>query len=320
MPAAEEVCSGVWRIPLALPWPGAAPANTWALAAGDGVVLVDTGLHASGSSEALAAGLAAAGFAPSDVRLLACTHAHGDHVGQAATVCHAAGCELWLHADHRHGFAPLADIESEIARRLATGRRCGVPEDALAAYAAAIRSQDLGVAAIPRVHRVLCDGVQIEADSGLWQVIETPGHAPSHVCLFEPQAGLLISGDHLMQRPSIAFEHGWTPEPVGDLLRSLDRCERLDARLCLPGHGEPFDDVPRCVAATRAAVQQRLDAVREALAEGASTPLEIAEHAYAPITGADGAGWMFAETLCLLEHLERRGDARLGEPLRWERP
>jgi glyoxylase-like metal-dependent hydrolase (beta-lactamase superfamily II) len=89
---ADEVCAGVWRIPLDLPWPGALPANVWALAAGDGVVLVDTGLHASGSFEALCAGLAAAGFAIADVQLLACTHAHADHVGQAATVCEAAGC------------------------------------------------------------------------------------------------------------------------------------------------------------------------------------------------------------------------------------
>jgi glyoxylase-like metal-dependent hydrolase (beta-lactamase superfamily II) len=316
--AADEVCPGVWRIALDLPWPGAAPANAWALAAGDGIVLVDTGLHAEGSLEALSAGLAAAGSALTDIRLLICTHAHGDHVGQAATVCEAAGCELWLHADHRHGFAPLGDIEAEIARRQATGRRCGVPEDALDAYAAAIRGQDLGVAAIPRVHGLLADGVEIAADSGRWQVIETAGHAPSHVCLFEPQAGLLISGDHLLQRPSIAFEHGWTPDPVGDLLRSIDRTDALGAQRCLPGHGEAFDDVSASVAATRAGVRQRREAVAGALAGGASTPLEIAERAYAAIVGEDGAGWMFAETLCLLEHLELRGEVRLAEALRWQ--
>jgi len=27
---------------------------------------------------------------------------------------------------------------------------------------------------------------------------------------------------------------------------------------------------------------------------------------------------MFAEMLCVLEHLELRGEARLGAPLRWE--
>ena len=85
-----------------------------------------------------------------------------------------------------------------------------------------------------------------------------------------------------------------------------------------PGHGEPFDDVSASVAATRAAVRQRLGAVSDALAAGASTPLEIAERAYAPIVGEDGAGWMFAETLCLLEHLELRSEVRLTEALRWQ--
>ena len=32
----------------------------------------------------------------------------------------------------------------------------------------------------------------------------------------------------------------------------------------------------------------------------------------------NGAGWMFAETLCLLEHLERRSEVRLTEALRWQ--
>ena len=315
---AQEVAPGVWRLALDLPWPGAPPANAWALAAGDGVVLVDTGMSCEGSLEQLRDGLAGAGFEPGDVRLVACTHAHGDHVGLAAPVCEAAGCELWLHADHRHGLAPLRDIDAEIARRVAVGRRCGVPDAALAALAAAIAAQDLGIAGVPRADRVLRDGVAIETDAGSWQVVETPGHAPSHVCLFEPSAGLLLSGDHVLERVSLGLDHGFTPDPAGELLRSLARVEALGARRCLPGHGDPFDDVGAAIAATRAALHERLDAVRAALAAGARTPLEVAQHAYAASHGDDGAGWMFGEALCLLEHLELRGEVRLGEPARFE--
>ena len=281
------------------------------------MVVVDTGLSCEGSFAALTDGLAGAGFAVADVRLVVCTHAHADHVGQAAPLAEAAGCELWLHADHRHGTSPPLDLEAEVARRLATGRRCGVPDDALAAYAAALRAQDLGIAGAPRPDRVLRDGVEIATDSGRWQVIETPGHAPSHVCLFEPDAGVLLSGDHLLERPSLGFDHGFTPDPVGELGRSLERIEALEARLCLPGHGEPFDDVDAAIAATRAAVAERLSAVRAALADGARTAVEVAQGAYAPFVGDEQAGWMFAEALCMLEHLERRGEAAPAEPLRW---
>lgn len=313
-----ELAAGIRRIPIDLPWPGAPAANVWALSAGDGVVVVDTGLSCEGSFTALTDGLAGAGFGVADVRLVVCTHAHGDHIGQAAPLAEAAGCELWMHADHRHGTSPVADIEGEIARRVATGRRCGVPDDALVAYADAIRAQDLGVAGVPRPDRSLRDGVEIATDVGRWVVVETPGHAPSHVCLFEPDGGFLLSGDHLLERASLGFDHGFTLDPVGELLASLHRVEALDARLCLPGHGEPFTDVRAAIAATHAAVDERLDSVRAALAAGASSAVEVAQLAYGPFAGEDQAVWMFAEALCMLEHLELRAEARLHAPLRWD--
>ena len=82
-------------------------------------------------------------------------------------------------------------------------------------------------------------------------MIETPGHAPSHVCLHQPERRLLISGDHLLGRVSLYFDYGHTPDPVGEFLRSLDVVERLDARLCLAGHGRPFTDVAGHIGANR---------------------------------------------------------------------
>ncbi|MCW3048878.1 MAG: fold metallo-hydrolase, partial [Solirubrobacterales bacterium] len=39
----ERVLPGVWRLRLPLPWPGVPHCNAWAVAAGDGIVLFDTG-------------------------------------------------------------------------------------------------------------------------------------------------------------------------------------------------------------------------------------------------------------------------------------
>ena len=57
-------------------------------------------------------------------------------------------------------------------------------------------------------------GVEVETDVGTWQVHETPGHAPSHVTLHEPESGMVISGDHLLGRVSIFFDYGHTPDVV----------------------------------------------------------------------------------------------------------
>src|SRR4051794_41215713 len=40
----ERLLPGVWRLRLPLPWPGVPHGNAWAVAAGSGVVLVDTGI------------------------------------------------------------------------------------------------------------------------------------------------------------------------------------------------------------------------------------------------------------------------------------
>ena len=66
----------------------------------------------------------------------------------------------------------------------------------------------------------------METDHGAWTVHETPGHAPSHVVLFQPEQRLLLSGDHLLGRVSPYFDYGWTPDPVAEFLESLDPVER----------------------------------------------------------------------------------------------
>jgi len=89
-------------------------------------------------------------------------------------------------------------------------------------------------------------------DLGTLAVQETLGRAPSHVALHEPRGGLLISGDHLLGRSALYFDYGHTPDPVGEFLRSLDVVERLDAKLCVAGHGRPFRDVQAHIDGTGA--------------------------------------------------------------------
>ena len=177
------------------------------------------------------------------VRLVVCTHAHSDHYGQAATIVERAGCELWMHPDHGHMTANVDDPEAAAERRLEIARSAGVPEEPLRPWAQARPGQSFGIAGIVEPARELLPGVVVETDLGAWEVVLTPGHAPSHVCLWQPERRLLISGDHLLGRVSPYYDYGYSPDPAGEFLASLDRVEALDARLCLSGHGRTFADV-----------------------------------------------------------------------------
>ena len=315
----ERVLPGLWRLRLPLPWPGVPHCNAWAVAAGDGVVLVDTGVHEPGSMGHLERAMEQVGLQIEHVRLVVCTHAHADHCGQAATVAERAGCEVWMHPRSDHLFQTAQDPEAVLSRRLEVARQSGVPPEPLRRFAEARRASGPLTALPLRVDRELVPGVEVETDLGTWQVLETPGHAPSHVCLHQPDRRLLLSGDHLLGRVSLYFDVGWTPDPVGEFLEGLDRVDVLDARLALSGHGRPFTDVRGHVEANRALVASNLAKVREALAEDALTAYEVAPRVFGEAFGEATGAWLFTETIAFLTHLERRGEARRipGDPERW---
>jgi glyoxylase-like metal-dependent hydrolase (beta-lactamase superfamily II) len=316
----ERVIPGVWRLRLPLPLPGVPHSNAWALAAGDGIVLVDCGMDTPGSLRDLERALEQAGFALDDVRLLACTHAHIDHCGQAASVQSRAGCELWLHPRHEHLTAALDDRDAAMARRIEVARQSGVPEAPLQRWADGRRGQGTGMSGPLDVARELVPGVVVASNLGDWHVYETPGHAPSHVVLHQPEHRLLLSGDHVLGRISLYFDHGWTPDPVGEFLSSLEAVDGLDVRLSLSGHGRPFTDLHGHVEGNRALVRSRLQAVLGAVTErGEATAFELLPVVYGEKLMPETAAWLLTKMLCYLEHLERRGRLRRvdGEPVRW---
>ncbi|HEV2769952.1 MAG TPA: MBL fold metallo-hydrolase [Solirubrobacteraceae bacterium] len=307
----ERVLPGLWRLRLPLPWPGVPHGNAWAVAAGDGVVLFDTGVHEPASLAQLERALDQVGLRLEQVRLVVCTHAHADHYGEAATIMDRTGCPLWMHPDHGHMSRAAADPDAAWERRLEVARSSGVPEEPLQRFAQAGRAWGSGIARVVEPDRDLVTGVEVETDLGRWTVIETPGHAPSHVCLFQPERRLLISGDHLLGRISLYYDLGHTPDPVGEFLTSLDRVEALDARLCLAGHGRTFTDVQAHIEANRALVAQRVERVAAVVAEhGPITAFDAVPLIYGEAMTSLNASWWLSETLSYLTHLQARGEVR----------
>ena len=323
---------GVYRLRLPLPWPGVPHGNAWAVKAGDGVVLFDTGYYERpregepGSMVQLERALGMCGLTVEDIRLVVCTHAHSDHYGQAAAIVERAGCELWMHPKYEHMSVDEQDPKATLERRIEVARQSGVPEEPLRRFAQEREHHESGISGVIAPDRELLPGVVIQTDLGPWDVYETPGHAPSHVCLFQPERRLLISGDHLLGRISLFFDMGYSPDPVGEFLSSLDVVERLGARLCLAGHARPFTDVHAHIAGNRALVAERLAQVEGAIASEPLTAFEIVPRIFADELATHGGPWLLSETLAMLTHLEATGRAErirpehegeVGSPQRW---
>jgi glyoxylase-like metal-dependent hydrolase (beta-lactamase superfamily II) len=317
---ADRIMNGLWRLRLPLPWPGVPHVNAWAISSGSGVVLVDTGLADPGALGQLELGLREAGLRLEHIRLLVCTHAHSDHYGLAGSIVDAAGCELWMHPNHAHMTAHLDDPERMLERRIEVARQSGVPDSLITQAYEARRGQPIGVDRFVEPDVDLLPGVEVETDLGRWQVYETPGHAPSHVCLHQPDRKLLLSGDHLLGRISLYYDFGYTPDPAGEYLESLDVVDRLDSDLCLAGHARPFRDVAKKVEATRGTVLERIERVRACLDGVPKSPFEIVpEFLGQPDPSPMMLNWGLNEVLVYLNHLENRDHAHrhAGEVETW---
>ncbi len=325
-PRADRVLPGVWRLRLPLPWPGVPHGNAWAIGNEDGspdggIVLFDTGIGGEGRLALLSQALGQAGFALGDVRLVVCTHAHVDHFGLAAPIAEAAGCEVWVHPAWGHVRGLAEDPDAALDARIEVARQSGVPAAGLELYEKMRRGAETGIEGLPDPDRDLLPGVEVETGLGSWSVHLTPGHAPSHVVLHQPQRKLLISGDHVLGRVSLFFDHGHTPDPVGEFLGGLEEVERLDVGLCLAGHGRPFRDVRAKVAENRRQVDEQLGRVRAAIAGGEKTVFETAVEMIGPenLNPANTA-WGLQMALAYLDHLALLGEAERiegSDPVRW---
>jgi len=322
-PRAEKVIPGVWRLRLPLPWPGVPHGNAWAVAADGGIVLFDTGIGGKGGLRRFDLALAQAGFGLEDVRLLVCTHSHSDHYGLAAPIVAGAGCELWMHPawEHirLHGDDPAASLE----RRIEVARQSGVPPASLERYRERHKDDDdNGIDGIAEPDRDLVPGVEVETDLGIWGVYETPGHAPSHVVLHQAERKLMISGDHLLGRTVLFFDHGHSPDPVGEFLRGLDEIEPLEIDLVLPGHGRTFRDPEAKIAEARHQVGELLGKVRDSLGEGEKTAFAIVADIIGPENvNSPGSVWALQIVLASLDHLVILGEVEPIEgtdPQRWK--
>jgi len=283
--------------------------------------MFDTGIGGKGKLRALDLALAQAGFGVEDVRLVVCTHSHTDHYGLAGAITERAGCELWMHPRWGHVRLQAADPQAALEARIEVARQSGVPAKALERYRERREDDETGIDSLREPDRELVPGVEVETDLGTWQVHETPGHAPSHVVLHQPERRLLISGDHLLGRTVLFFDYGHSPDPVGEFLSSLEEAEGLDIGLVLPGHGRTFRDPEAKIAESRRQVGELLGKVRGALADGERTAFEIVAEILGPDNvNSPASAWVLQIVLSCLDHLAIGGEVEPiegSDPQRW---
>jgi glyoxylase-like metal-dependent hydrolase (beta-lactamase superfamily II) len=145
-----------------------------------------------------------------------------------------------------------------------------------------------------------------------WLALHTPGHTLDHLCLYDPEHGVLLSGDHVLPTITPHVAGSGQGDALNSYLATLDLVGSLDdVQLGLPAHGHPFTDVPGRVEAIKEHHFERMEKLRAAsLAIGPAGVVELSHQVFPERHWGVMAE---SETFAHLEHLRRSGDAE-----RWD--
>ncbi len=254
-------------------WP--APANSFVLKDARGAVLIDAGCGYRECYQKIRDFLAGLGLEPGDVHTVVLSHAHPDHMGALPFLLEEASPRIIIHSLEK----TLAADNSLLNKSFDMCHITDYYMERLGdTHPASIDILDYFSNLCPMGAAEATDTVEggdtLDLGGRSFEVLHTPGHAPGHISLFDSDDGTLLSFD--LVGAVVAW---YCPSGGGarSYLESLDKIERLGARLILPSHGEDIDDVNGAIARTREVLLSRDRRILELLELGPRSLLELTD-------------------------------------------
>lgn len=308
----REPAPGIFRLVLPLPFPGLTHVNAYLVRDDDGCTLVDCGIYDpaldDGGFPELVDALKACDVSVSDVSRLVVTHPHIDHYGMAGRLIEEAGCELWMHEASSEDLASYRDPSGAAERLREMLEDHGTPPEEVEDLAA-FEDWRPFVSEVVEAAVPLKGGETFIAGGRNWSIVHTPGHARSHVCVWDTRDRILMSGDHLLPTitPHIDFKRG-DRDPLGDFLASLEKTVDLDPALVLPGHGRPFEDGGERARVIIRHHDRRLGSILQVIRREAHTADEITDEIFGDELLNFERRLALGEALAHLAHLRSAGE------------
>ncbi|MEE4351408.1 MAG: MBL fold metallo-hydrolase [Desulfatiglans sp.] len=268
----EKVLPDVYRLEIPLPQNPLKAVNSYVIKGEDRNLIIDTGLNRKECKDAFDSGLDELGIKREETDLFI-THLHADHFGLVGYLASESSKVYFNRPD-----SEIIEAKGHWNRMVNYAGQNGFPEEELQN---AIRNHP-GVKFagdwMPDLS-ILSEGDTIQAGDYLFECVETPGHSLGHICLYEREKKILVSGDHILIdiTPNIQC---WSDsmDSLTNYLESLDKVNALEIDIVLPGHRRLIKDCRQRIKELKEHHKNRLNEVLSILQDDHQTAFDVAAH------------------------------------------
>jgi len=243
------------------------------------LTLIDAGIDNDECWEQLIGTIKEIGFTMADLDRIILTHSHEDHIGLVNRITSVKEVPVYTH---------IKSIQHLKKNKNFINRRIGFFEKLY-------REMGCGIAGEQQVQKLKdwykkSDGDEIKADliplidsdavNGL-TVIETPGHSPDHIVLYDEQQKRVFVGDQILNH--ISSNAIIEPDQKGNriftlvqYIQSLKKCLLLDAEVFYPGHGEFITNHKELIQIRLRNINEKASKIMKLIKEGVPTANQLA--------------------------------------------
>ena len=274
------------------------------LVKGEALTLIDAGPKTAEALTALTFGIKEAGYKLEDIEQVVLTHHHPDHAGwtdafDQATILGHKYNQVWMTRDEKflqyHDQFYLQCLKEE-----------GVPEE----YFRWIEKmrRPLNLLGNRPLDSFLYDGDMLPGHPD-FQVLETLGHAQSHLAFWSESSKVLIGGDLILEKissnpliepPTDANEE--RPKSMLQYNASLKKIQQLPIEKVFSGHGNEVYNIQELVTTRLEKQKERAFKVLDMMRDGEKTIFQLTQQLFPKVYEKE-LGLTLSETIGQIDYL-----------------
>ncbi|MHB0879315.1 MBL fold metallo-hydrolase [Paenibacillus sp. SEL1] len=294
--------------------------NSYVLKGQHGFTIVDPGPRNMDTEAEWAHVFQQLGMSFGDISDIVVTHHHPDHYGLAGWMQQQSQARVHMSArSHKEAMMMWDAPESTVAMENRLPRffvQHGFPLEQVSALELHMRQAYLQVNPQPEI-TVIPTGMDARLEWGerSWLPVETGGHAPGHVSLYDPNSGVILCGDAVLPQisPNISLLPDSDAQPLKSYVDGLQRLGELEVAWAYPGHRNPFGYFRERTQALLAHHEERLEKFQQLIQPEGSTAYELCMAMFGGKLGIHQLRFAMSETLGHLVELVRRERASMSE-------